>query len=299
MVDRLPGTKDTAYTNFFDMTVRVVKDRVVILACLDSRHARMVVNQAAWRLGVPWIDAGIDADGLLARVRVFVPRRDAPCLECGWDQPDYDVLEQSYPCAAAAAPASTRGSSALGALAASLQAIECDKLLAGDSPSALIDRDLLLDARNHKHYVTAYRHNPACRMPDHDGWRIAPLAARSARTTLADLLALGSTLAGADERLTVGVAGQRIATELRCAACDVAVPTFELDRRVGAARRRCPRCGGPLLIPGFGLHDAALASAVPADAVDLELSAVGCRAGDVITLGTSALEAHFELGGRS
>ncbi|MDZ4687437.1 MAG: N-acetyl-gamma-glutamyl-phosphate reductase [Planctomycetaceae bacterium] len=36
VVDRLPGTKDTAYTNFFDMTVRVVKDRVVILACLDN-----------------------------------------------------------------------------------------------------------------------------------------------------------------------------------------------------------------------------------------------------------------------
>jgi molybdopterin/thiamine biosynthesis adenylyltransferase len=33
----------------------------VILACLDSRRARLVVNQAAWRLGVPWIDAGIDS----------------------------------------------------------------------------------------------------------------------------------------------------------------------------------------------------------------------------------------------
>ncbi len=36
VVDRIPGSKDTAYTNFFDMTVRVVKDRVVVLACLDN-----------------------------------------------------------------------------------------------------------------------------------------------------------------------------------------------------------------------------------------------------------------------
>lgn len=36
VVERIPGSKDTAYTNFFDMTVRVVKNRVVILAALDN-----------------------------------------------------------------------------------------------------------------------------------------------------------------------------------------------------------------------------------------------------------------------
>lgn len=36
VVDRLPGTKDSAYTNFCDITVRVVKDRVLIISCLDN-----------------------------------------------------------------------------------------------------------------------------------------------------------------------------------------------------------------------------------------------------------------------
>jgi len=36
VVDRIPATKDSAYTNFCDLTVRVVKDRVVVLACLDN-----------------------------------------------------------------------------------------------------------------------------------------------------------------------------------------------------------------------------------------------------------------------
>jgi N-acetyl-gamma-glutamyl-phosphate reductase len=36
VIDRIPATKDSAYTNYFDMTVRIVKDRVVILACLDN-----------------------------------------------------------------------------------------------------------------------------------------------------------------------------------------------------------------------------------------------------------------------
>ena len=70
----------------------------VIVACLDSRGARLVVNQAAWRLGVPWINAGVDGGGLLARVQTFVPAPNAPCLECAWSQADYDAIEQDYPC---------------------------------------------------------------------------------------------------------------------------------------------------------------------------------------------------------
>jgi len=31
----------------------------LILACLDSRRARQTVNEVAWRLGIPWIDAGV------------------------------------------------------------------------------------------------------------------------------------------------------------------------------------------------------------------------------------------------
>ncbi len=269
----------------------------VILACLDSRQARMRVNQMAWRLGVPWIDSGIDAGSLLARVQVFVPAQGAPCLECAWDQADYDALEEIYPCAGSASPAATGAPSPLGALAASLQAIECDRLLMGHEP-APAGREVLLDVRHHRHYVTEYRRNPACRMPDHDGWRIAPLADTRARPTLADVLALGSTLRGAAGRLTFGVAGQRIATELHCGACGVSRPTFQLDRRVRAVHPRCPGCGGPLSPTGFGLHDLALASAVPADAGERELFALGMRPHDVVTLGTPELEVHFEIGER-
>lgn len=36
ILGRLPATKDSAYTNFCDITVRVVRGKVVILACLDN-----------------------------------------------------------------------------------------------------------------------------------------------------------------------------------------------------------------------------------------------------------------------
>jgi N-acetyl-gamma-glutamyl-phosphate reductase len=36
VVDHLPSTKDSAFTNFCDITVRVVRGKVLVLACLDN-----------------------------------------------------------------------------------------------------------------------------------------------------------------------------------------------------------------------------------------------------------------------
>ena len=36
VVEHLPATKDSASTNYFDVTVRVVRGRIVVLACLDN-----------------------------------------------------------------------------------------------------------------------------------------------------------------------------------------------------------------------------------------------------------------------
>lgn len=36
VVNRLPGTKDSAFSNFCDLTVRVVRGRIVVIACLDN-----------------------------------------------------------------------------------------------------------------------------------------------------------------------------------------------------------------------------------------------------------------------
>lgn len=36
VVDHLPTTKDSAFTNFCDLTIRVVRGRVLVLACLDN-----------------------------------------------------------------------------------------------------------------------------------------------------------------------------------------------------------------------------------------------------------------------
>ena len=121
----------------------------VILACLDSRWARQYLNEVARSLGVPWIDAGVESGSWLARVNVYEPGVAVPCLECAWDWRDYAALPQTYPCESSDAGPATAAPSSLGALAAALQAIECQKLLTGRRAEAAVGAQVLIDARTH------------------------------------------------------------------------------------------------------------------------------------------------------
>jgi N-acetyl-gamma-glutamyl-phosphate reductase len=56
VVGHLPATKDSAYSNFCDITVRVVKGRILILACLDNLikgAAGVAVQNLNLMLGCP------------------------------------------------------------------------------------------------------------------------------------------------------------------------------------------------------------------------------------------------------
>lgn len=266
----------------------------VVLACLDSRRARIAVNQAAWRLGVPWINAGVDGRDLLVRVQTFIPAPDTACLECAWEQADYDAVEQEYPCQSGEATAPTNAPSSLGALAAALQAIECQKLLSGDADQTLAGRDLMIDARHHRQFVTAFRRNAACRMPDHDCWRIVRLDAPASRLTLRAMQIVGSTGDAGDDVL-FRVAGQRLVLRLRCPACGAARHAFRLERSL-RNRPTCRHCGSRLQTSGFDVCDAAPLSAAPRPSLDVPLSRLGVRPGDVISLGSASGETRYEVG---
>ncbi|MEJ2719736.1 MAG: ThiF family adenylyltransferase [bacterium] len=98
-----------------DLTVKTFQDSVenvplgcldgdVILAAVDSRRARQVINIIARRLNLPWLDSGVDGDRLFARVTVYFPGREASCLECGWGEQEYRDLKTRYPCTRDEAP---------------------------------------------------------------------------------------------------------------------------------------------------------------------------------------------------
>ncbi len=173
----------------------------VVLACLDSQAARRTVNFSAWRLGMPWIDSGVRGEELLARVNVYLPGPEQPCFECALEERDYATLEQAYPCTGQATPPATNAPSGLGALAASLQALECQKLLAGEHAQLAIGRQVTISALAHRLFVTRFGVNAACRF-DHDVWSIERLDRSPERLTVGQVFELGRGSTSANESRT-------------------------------------------------------------------------------------------------
>jgi adenylyltransferase/sulfurtransferase len=67
----------------------------VVLGCLDNREARLWVNRQCWKVGTPWVDAGIQE--IHGVVKVFVPP-DSACYECAMTRRDYELLNLRYSC---------------------------------------------------------------------------------------------------------------------------------------------------------------------------------------------------------
>lgn len=264
----------------------------VLLACVDSRRARQFINQAAWRLGMPWIDAGVQGEGLLARVNVYVPAPDAPCLECAWDQQDYDLLEHTYPCQGQEPePAPTTASSGLGALAAALQALECQKLLTNQWDHVAVNRQVLIDAQSHRHYVTTFQRNRQCRF-DHGVWTIERLPHPPDELTLQQILAVAKTDARDKDAIALRLEGQTFVEQLTCSGCGY---RKSLARFTNRLRQPC-RCGQTVLAAGFDLYDWLGVRELPPVLLGRSLYHLGVRNGDVLTLRGEATETHYQIG---
>jgi molybdopterin-synthase adenylyltransferase len=67
----------------------------IVLGCVDNREARLWINRSCWRVGRPWIDAGVqEIDGV---IQAFGSRQ-APCYECGLKDNDYRLLQARHSC---------------------------------------------------------------------------------------------------------------------------------------------------------------------------------------------------------
>ena len=278
----------------------------LILGCLDSRRGRQSVNEAAFRLGIPWIDSGIQADGLLARVNVYLPGIDRPCLECAWDENDYRNIEQEYPCGAdtgvgEAQPPSvpaTNAPAALGALAASLQALEAGKILMGQDDLVAGGRQIQIDVSHHTHYVTAFRRNHACRFGDHAPWTLIDVPSAPPRLNLRDL---ADRLPGSPDpgACAFSIEGRPFARALTCSGCGRKRAVLRLERLSPGGEGLCGFCGGPIVITGVDRRDRMEGSELAARQLDRPLGAIGVRPGDIVRVDAGEATARFVIGGDS
>jgi molybdopterin-synthase adenylyltransferase len=288
-----------------NLQVAAIQDRIenvplgllrsrVLIAGLDSREARRSVNLAAWRLGIPWIDAAVDAAGLLVRVNVYVPGSGATCMECAWDDAEYAALEHRFGCdGQLLEPASTNAPSSLGALAAGLQAVECMKLLSGQTDRLAAGNQVLLDANYHKHYVTRLPHNPLCRF-DHATWRIERLDV-PLQMSLGDFFLIADGLHATAR--SVALEASPVVTQLACVQCGRQPRgIFRLSSRLSARDRKCAGCSGNLSPFGFGMLDRLERAELTQTDLRRSLASIGFRVADVLTVHDD-VDVHYELAG--
>lgn len=269
----------------------------LIVGCLDGRAARQCLNQAARALGAPYVDAGVDAAGLLARVDVYMPGGNCACMECGWDASDYELVEQTYPCGVrgqAQGLARTNAPSGLGALAAAFQALAIEQVLTQNRCEHTTSWQVVIDARHHNQYHTVFRRNPACRLGDHEAWEVRDLPGGPTQFTVGQALALGRS-DGAPGSAALWVDGVPFLVRLTCAACGHARPMLRLRSSLSARDRTCAPCGGAMVAAAFDHVERLHAAALPPRVLGWPLRRLGLRPGDVLSIDRGDSVARFVI----
>jgi len=78
-----------------DLGLGRIREFDLALGCLDSIHARWLLNRACRHAGRPWINAGISAS--VGEVCTYVPEF-GPCYECGMTQQMWQQIHQRRSC---------------------------------------------------------------------------------------------------------------------------------------------------------------------------------------------------------
>jgi adenylyltransferase/sulfurtransferase len=257
----------------------------LICGCVDSKASRAAINLIARRLGIIYIDAGIRADGLLARVDVYGPEETDACIECGFGRADYEAMGRIYSCTGEFREApSTGASSALGGLAAALQAIECAKVLENNPAHPCFGRQIVIESESHHLLVNKLRRNPQCRC-DHTRRRIERVTA----SNLDDLAAAGASQWGGASSAAY-VESKSWVTRLVCRGCGEGASTLALQGRISGRLSKCPRCGDQRQAVGFGMLPRLEIAALTPRQRTMSLARVGLRAGDVVSLSNGNLK---------
>jgi adenylyltransferase/sulfurtransferase len=269
----------------------------VVLSALDSRRSRQYLNEAVWRLGGIWIDSGVNPAGFLARANAYAADPENACYECAFSEQDYERLEQIRSCSGnGGTPAPTRAASALGGLAAALEAIECHKLLTGENDKVLFNRQVTIDARSHQHWIARLKKNPRCRF-DHEVWNIKNLDVPASELSLREVFALTGRR---KRQVRLQIPGKHFVTRLHCPACGKTCPEPFILVSATAEHFSCPACGHNFRISGQNRTEYLESGGLSLAHMECTLESIGLQPGDVIAVGNAMGRwSYWELAKRS
>ena len=254
----------------FDVGLGVYRSMDVVIGCLDSINARLALNRACNRAGVPWINTGIEAT--LAEIALFASRDTAApeaCFECAMSETLWERRNQRFSCGGLRAdlPENTVPTTAVVAsLAAAYAVNEAMLLLHGrkgteektqltiEEPAPLNSQLSTLNsglAFSQKLYLTVAPYglqtvtlprNVSCLA--HELWEpVTVLEAAAAELGVAELLAQAGMPEGVVEL------GFDLLTEMQCLNCGRSETILQPVETCSLALNHCPNCDTPARQP--------------------------------------------------
>lgn len=224
----------------YDLGLGVYRWADVILGGLDNREARVSINQAAAKVGKPWVDGAIERlDGV---ARVFDPAT-GPCYECTMSDVDWKMLEARRSCALLSREEIDEGkvptTPTTSSVIAGIQVQEAVKML--HRLESLSGQGFVFDGASHQSYVVAYTRLEDC--PSHDA--IAPIESLDQRV---DSITAGELLDRAQSDLGSSAVlefNHDLLESLTCPACRQIRPMLASLGNISEAEGRCAKCGQP------------------------------------------------------
>lgn len=265
----------------YDLGLGVYRWADVILGGLDNREARVAINQAAAKVGKPWIDGAIERlDGV---ARVFDPAV-GPCYECTMSEVDWKMLEARRSCALLSREEMEQGkvptTPTTASVIAGIQAQEAVKML--HRLETLSGQGFIFDGTWHQSYVVSYSRLQDC--PSHDAMTPISEYPGSISTTAA-----GDFLERVRSDLGAGAVvefNHELLASLTCLQCGETEPRLSSLGKVTEADAACPSCG-ETRTPNF-YHTLGAGS----DLLDRSLGDLGVPAWDILG-GRAGMRQHF------
>lgn len=266
----------------------------LVLGGLDNREARLHINRACWKAGVPWIDGAIE--GLMGVVKVFVPPASA-CYECTMSERDHELLASRRTCALLTreemleGKVPTTGTSA--SVVAGLQVQEAIKLLHADRlPESMAGKGFVINGMTHDSYLVDYPRHEDCL--SHDTYALTDAAAVPRERPVADLIAFGAELLGAAPGDVSLELEHDVIVGFDCPACDGprsrdGAPVLLSQATAGSAL--CPDCHAERNIDLR--HAFSLSS--DGDALELSADTLALPPRDVLTVRSAHGRVHLRL----
>lgn len=258
----------------------------LVIAGLDNREARLWVNQACRKLGIPWIDGAIE--GLQGLARVFLG--EGACYECTLGETDWTILAARRSCSLLSTSEMLEGKVPTTATSASVvagvQVQEAVKILTGRPDLlALRNQALVFVGETLETYRVEYGEDPDCAAHDRYDALFASTAAVGTLAALADEAEayIGCVLS-LDLEFDLVVAR-------RCVGCGTSDAPFRSLATMVAGDGECSNCKEVLQLE-------TRRSIAPDDPVaEMPLANLAISAMDVVTARSATARRHYILQG--